>query len=437
MSTAPPGAGSAPVADDELPSPAGVETAVPSAQEACDPPAVSSWPLRFVGSGSEYFRIWIVNLLLTVVTLGLYYPYAKVRRLRYFHGATEVAGHPLAFQGDPAKMLRGYLLVGALFLAYSLAGHFSATAGMIALMLVAALWPTLWHASLRFRLANTGWRGLRLRFSGGRADAYKAMAGPVLLALIGAGLALVMQPPPEAAGAGAGPGADAPQLPPGGGAATAWFSLLPLVLMGALLPLFLWMLRRYQHAHYALAVQQCRFSVGLGAFYKLFALTALIALAVAVTLLGGGAVLVGVLAGGWAGWAGAADGQGNQAGLVMLVGLGAFAFYVLAFSLAGGYFTARLQNLCWNGTRSPMLAFESQLKARALAGLWVKNWLLIMLTLGLYYPFAAIATARLRLQAVTLRSEGDLEQIVASARSADETAAGDAAGDLFGIDIGL
>ena len=28
--------------------------------------------IRFTGSGSEYFGIWIVNLLLTVVTVGIY-----------------------------------------------------------------------------------------------------------------------------------------------------------------------------------------------------------------------------------------------------------------------------------------------------------------------------------------------------------------------------
>ena len=65
--------------------------------------------LVFSGSGSEYFRIWIVNLLLTLVTLGLYYPWAKVRKLRYFLGNTLVDGQPLDFHGSPMKMLRGYL----------------------------------------------------------------------------------------------------------------------------------------------------------------------------------------------------------------------------------------------------------------------------------------------------------------------------------------
>src|SRR5438445_6227587 len=82
--------------------------------------ATHALPITFSGSGSEYFRIWIVNLLLTLVTLGLYYPWAKVRRLRYFYGNTAVGGDTLDFHGDPKRMLRGFLLVGALVLLYSM-----------------------------------------------------------------------------------------------------------------------------------------------------------------------------------------------------------------------------------------------------------------------------------------------------------------------------
>ena len=58
-------------------------------------------PITFTGSGDEYFRIWIVNLLLMLVTLGFYLPWAKVRRLRYFYGNTLVDGSALDFQADP------------------------------------------------------------------------------------------------------------------------------------------------------------------------------------------------------------------------------------------------------------------------------------------------------------------------------------------------
>ena len=35
---------------------------------------------RFHGNGAEYFRIWIVNFLLTLLTLGVYSAWAKVRK---------------------------------------------------------------------------------------------------------------------------------------------------------------------------------------------------------------------------------------------------------------------------------------------------------------------------------------------------------------------
>jgi uncharacterized membrane protein YjgN (DUF898 family) len=62
-------------------------------------------PFEFRGSGAEYFRIWIVNLLLTIVTLGIYSAWAKVRRLRYFYGNTYLDGHSFEFHGRPLAIL--------------------------------------------------------------------------------------------------------------------------------------------------------------------------------------------------------------------------------------------------------------------------------------------------------------------------------------------
>ncbi|MFN8896288.1 MAG: DUF898 family protein, partial [Betaproteobacteria bacterium] len=111
--------------------------------------------------------------------------------------------------------------------------------------------------------------------------------------------------------------------------------------------------------------------------------------------------------------------------------------YLVVFSLVGGYWTARMQNLTWGHTASARLRFKSSLPAHALARLWFKNLLLVLLTLGLYFPFAQVATARLRLEAMTVVSDVDPDEFAASAAQADEAAAGDAAGDLLGFDIGL
>ncbi len=375
-------------------------------------------PLRFVGSGSEYFRIWIVNLLLTLVTLGLYYPFAKVRRLRYFHGATEVGGQPLAFHADPWKMFRGYVLVAVMFGAYSLAGHFSPTAGLIAFLIVAALWPALWHSSMRFRLANTSWRGLRLRYTGRRRQAYAVWALPAAAVVLIALLMITLFPAPTSEG-----------LPPEPSTFVAVaLAFGPMLVMMAVMPLFLWLFKRLQHNHYAYGGEEARFTVGPGAFYKLSLK------AFGLMVLAG--VGTGLLAAGLLGFFGAFSGEPGI-GMVILFGIVGASAYVLLFSIGFGYWAARLQNLCWSGTRSQGLSFESTLKARALIGLWLRNALLVIVTLGLYFPFAQIASARLRLEAVTLRARRDPAEIAAAGGLADESAAGDAAGDLFGFDIGL
>ncbi|MEO1140896.1 MAG: DUF898 family protein, partial [Pseudomonadota bacterium] len=61
----------------------------------------------FKGTASEYFGIWIVNLLLSIVTLGIYTAWAKVRRLRYFYGNTWLDGHNFEYHAKPIQILIG------------------------------------------------------------------------------------------------------------------------------------------------------------------------------------------------------------------------------------------------------------------------------------------------------------------------------------------
>jgi uncharacterized membrane protein YjgN (DUF898 family) len=381
------------------------------------PPASHALPIVFSGSGSEYFRIWSVNLLLTLVTLGLYYPWAKVRRLRYFYGNTAVGGHALDFHGDPKRMLRGYLLVGAMVVFYSLAGQISPVAGLVAFLIVAAVWPALFRASQRFRLANTSWRGLRFRFTGEMPGAYRAM-----LPLFAPGAVALL--------AVLSSGGSAPGAAPG-----AFASIAGLASFG-LFPLFFWLLKKYQHDHCALGQAETRLDTGAGSFYLLALKTA------GVTLLA--AFVAGVVA--------AVVGVGGAIGPLMRGGagspdMGKAIFLTIALVIVGyglvalaitPYVTSRLQNLVWGRTRSTLVQFTSDLRFWPLLRLTLKNWLLVLVTLGLYLPFAKIATARMRLEAVgvhTALSPDELESLLRD-RAAND-ASGDAAGDLFGIDIGL
>src|SRR6218665_3692617 len=103
------------------------------------------YPLEFTASGSEYFRIWIVNLLLIAITFGIYLPWAKVRKLRYFYSNTLIDGHALDFHGEARKMLRGTLVVGAFLIVYSIAAEASGWAGLLSAVVFSLLWPLLYR----------------------------------------------------------------------------------------------------------------------------------------------------------------------------------------------------------------------------------------------------------------------------------------------------
>jgi len=369
----------------------------------------------FTGSGSEYFRIWIVNLLLMLLTLGLYYPWAKVRRLRYFHGNTLVGGEPLDFHGDPKKMLKGFLMVALLLMAYSVAGKFSATAGFLAFLIVMAIWPALFKSSMQFRLANTSWRGLRFGFKGSLPDVYRAMLPIFIPGMIIVG-ALI-------------PVVD-PERPP------SWYlaTTLGATLLGGLLaPWLLWNLKRYQHNHYGLASLQTSFRASLGAFYKLHLKIS----GVAVLVMLGSAIAVGIGVYFFAGNLAAAPGRKGAPTAMIGVVLGALIGMLAMLVVIKPYATSRLQNLLWSRTGNASVRFLSHLRFRPLLWLTVKNWLLVLLTFGLYWPFAAVATARMRLQAVTVKTRIDPDSLIGQIRDDEGDAAGDAAGDMFGLDIGL
>jgi uncharacterized membrane protein YjgN (DUF898 family) len=116
---------------------------------------------------------------------------------------------------------------------------------------------------------------------------------------------------------------------------------------------------------------------------------------------------------------------------------GLLAAYLLGFMLVLPYFHARLQNLVWNHTASEHLRFRSQLRFRDLAWMTTRNWVLTLLTLGLYRPFAVINTCRLRVQALRIEVAGPLDGWDGRDSAAYADAAGEAAGDFFGIDVGL
>ncbi|AOS79903.1 MULTISPECIES: YjgN family protein [Hydrogenophaga] len=382
----------------------------PGAQDARPP--VQTLPIRFTGSGSEYFRIWIVNLLLILVTFTLYWPFARARRIAYFQNNTLVGDDPLGFHANPWKMFRGYLLVAGLGLAYAIASETAPEVAGVIMLVFALLWPALWRASLQFRLRNTSWRGVRLAFEGDLKGAYLAYAPLLLpvLALVAVGLsASAMVPAEEATRED-----------------RQFFAFLyfgALLLFALVLPWSFVRLKQYQHGGYRFAGERTELRAGWREFYGL-GLRAGGVLLLVVLVLGGLAVGVAMAA------------RGMASGVVAVFGIVALGYIAVPLILVP-FVTARLQNLVWANTRSRNTRFRSELRFGTLARVNALNWALIIVTLGLYWPFAQVRLTRVRLEAMALQVKGSVNDWLANAQQRDVGPLGDAAGDFFGIDLGL
>ncbi len=145
-------------------------------------------PFEFTGTGGEFFRIWIVNLLLSIITLGIYSAWAKVRTNRYFHGNTRLDGNSFEYLADPLKILKGRLIAFALLLVYSMADFVSPFLSPVLGLLFFLALPWIIVRSLSFRNHNTAWRGVRFGFDGSVASAAKVFVLWPLAGMLSLGL---------------------------------------------------------------------------------------------------------------------------------------------------------------------------------------------------------------------------------------------------------
>ena len=110
---------------------------------------------------------------------------------------------------------------------------------------------------------------------------------------------------------------------------------------------------------------------------------------------------------------------------------------LVGYLIAWPYFAARLQAIVWSHTRLGDVRFSTAIAAGPLFRLTLKNVLLTLVTAGLYWPFAAVALARYRVECMRIESDEPLTTLAEGTLAPPGAAAGDAAVDAFGLDIGL
>lgn len=148
----------------------------------------STIPIEFNGTGGEYFRIWLVNLLLSIVTLGIYSAWAKVRRKRYFYGNTKLEGTAFEYLADPIKILKGRLLVAGFAVVFALVSEFFPIISIGISLLFIILIPWLAIRSMAFNAYNSSYRNIRFGFDATYGEAAKTFILWPLLAILTIGI---------------------------------------------------------------------------------------------------------------------------------------------------------------------------------------------------------------------------------------------------------
>ena len=120
----------------------------------------------FTGNAREYFGIWIVNLLLSIVTLGIYTAWAKVRRLRYFYGNTWLDGHNFEYHAKPMQILIGRLIVLGYLIFTQVVANFYPILGLVLILPYIIILPWVLNKALSFNARMTSYRNVRLGFEG-------------------------------------------------------------------------------------------------------------------------------------------------------------------------------------------------------------------------------------------------------------------------------
>jgi uncharacterized membrane protein YjgN (DUF898 family) len=377
-----------------------------------NPNEVVEYNLEFTGSAMEYFKIWIVNMFFTIITLGIYAAWAKVRNRQYLYSNTTLAGDTFDFLGNPVAIFKGNLIIAAVFGLSTLIKHYSPKYAFAATLLFYIVLPFLVYKSMQFLARNSAWRNLRFSFSGKLKESYYIFFLLPLLLLISWGVVgyIVVGNPFRNGN---------PVGMIGNIVALYILIFLSAYIIGIYI---LFRVKKYFFANMSYGHGLNTFSVTPGRFYSTYTIAGGL-------YLGGGLIIsaiLGILA------ASAANSTINIFPIMAILYLPLICI-LLSIKM---YIYARINNYCWSELMIENLTFKSTLKFMPMAGIMVTNMLAIILSLGLMIPWAKIRMTKYKLDNLKIYSNDSFENF-AAATTSEVSALGDAAMDAFDLDISL
>jgi uncharacterized membrane protein YjgN (DUF898 family) len=358
-----------------------VETAAPARE----------LPFEFRATGAEYFRIWIVNLLLTIVTLGIYSAWAKVRRLRYFYGSTSLEGSSFEYHGRPIAILKGRLIVVGLYLLFIGVTRAWPLAQLVFVPLAMFGFPWVIMRARLFQMRMTSWRGLRFNFHGKYGDALAAYVG---------------------------------------------WPLLGAVTFGIMYPFALYKQAQFVVSQSAYGSERFSLTTEAGTFFRFCFIALGMGIGFAILAAFISAPLTALVAGALGTSVSIDPARPVDPMQMVALALSMGLVFGLLFLLVGAYYRVRFVNATVGGAVIGPHALRSRLQVGAYLGVVLTNLLGMIATLGLFYPWARVRLLRYQLAHTTVLAHGDTGQFVASAEQG-VGAVGEEAVDFFDIDLGI
>ncbi|MCH7510038.1 MAG: DUF898 domain-containing protein [Proteobacteria bacterium] len=339
--------------------------------------------LSFHSDGSEYFRIWIVNICLSIITLGIYSAWAKVRRRRYFYRHTRLCGDNFDYHANPVAILKGRLILLPLLAAYLYGDFFVPGLTLGTFVLIIFLLPFLLVRAATFNNRNTSYRNIRFGFDGASKQSYKMFFK---------------------------------------------YGLISVASLGIASPIMEFARRRFVIENSRYGSARFSFAGEFGAFFKIYFFAGLmIAIGVFITtfFINQLESLIRSIF----------DVPYDPESLgflvylpVVLIGLTYFAAMVYASVRAGNYMFSHTSI----GDRS----IEANLSVRKMVYIQFTNMLAIIATLGLFIPWAHVRVHRYRVAHIFVDVGGGLDDFIAGEKQ-DADALGEEAGDFFDFDFGI
>lgn len=372
--------------------------------EMAPPPPVGYTALRveFRGDAGEYTRLWLLGLLLNLVTLGVYSPWAAVARRRYLASRTFVGELPLVYHGAPQPILRGRVLVALIVIGcWVLSQPIPAARPLlIACAILAAPWFLI--ATFDFDARNHSWRGIHFGHRGSYRQALKVV---LPLMLWPASMALAPFLPAQSSGMAL---LD-PRL------------LLPWVLYALLWP---WTVAAVTHLRFdglRYGSAACTLRATSGDFYDLYIhrmAPRVLKQWVVIALL-----IIGLVV--WGGF------SGELALTVQLL------LYFVVGAIAVGYARGRRFNFALHRLDfGQCLKLRSTLVPEDLARIYFANALWVAATLGLAAPWRRVETLKLRCRHVTVYADAALLDVRAHGGPA-RSALGESLAEGLNLDLSL